>query len=119
MILPISHERSTARRWPVVATAIFLVCFVVECVLTETTRGAEARVQGAERSVASYDVAHPYLKLPNAGGDLDARAIAFLRDGAHAEQPEADTIAQEQAQLDALLAEIDRARRVGSAKDVW
>ena len=45
MILPISHERVSARRWPIVTTLLILACLAVQGVITVTGTGDGAVYQ--------------------------------------------------------------------------
>ena len=73
MIFPISHERMSARRWPIVTTILLLLCVAVQIALS--FRGAEdTHLQDEAAAQASqYFAEHPYL-------DVKPDVIPELRD---------------------------------------
>ena len=58
MLLPISHERDTLLRWPVVSLTIIAVCLVVHLLSSMTEDGSELF-----RDAFEYYMEHPYLEL--------------------------------------------------------
>jgi membrane associated rhomboid family serine protease len=62
MLLPITHEDATARRWPWVTTSIVALCTVLfVAALGPQRKGAEA-LQTTVTEAAAYWRAHPYLE---------------------------------------------------------
>jgi membrane associated rhomboid family serine protease len=116
MILPISHERMTARRWPIVTTFVFAACLLVQVVWPAIGRGADARIESATRDIAEYVGDHPYLQVPpGAAPDLMDEELAKLQRDISELTPSAvpddDTRRAEQEHLQELIAELDAARR--------
>jgi membrane associated rhomboid family serine protease len=108
VIFPLSHERMTARRWPIVTTIIFFACVLVQIALSRAdASGGGARDEAVEK-VVEYFAQHPYLDVPpDAVAMLDPETIA----AAHALSgavgaPDDDTRHVEQAELDRLIASV-------------
>lgn len=106
MILPVSHERMTARRWPVVTTLIFFACIVVQLLVAQAGPRASGDDGQAEARAVEYFTAHPYLDVrPGALPSLDKDAVDLAHTVAPAlGAPDPDTRREEQTQLDALIA---------------
>src|SRR5215472_13347342 len=111
MIIPISHERMTARRWPIVTTIVFALCLLVQAVWPALTASADARIEGANREVNEYYADHPYLLLPadTTQDDMDKelaklqQEVAALSPGP---APDDETRRAEQGHLDELRAAV-------------
>jgi membrane associated rhomboid family serine protease len=110
VIFPLSHERMTARRWPIVTTLLFAACVLVQALLFirgshETGSQDEARAR-----VVEYFGEHPYLQVkPDVLPELDAQTVHMAHDAASAlDAPEGDALAAEQAELDARIATATR-----------
>jgi membrane associated rhomboid family serine protease len=111
VIIPISHERMSARRLPVVTAALIVACIVVQIVLTvRGDHGGDGNAD-ARTHVVEYFTQHPYLSVkPDAIPELDAETVqmAHMASGA-IEAPDEAARASEQKELDALVAEATRA----------
>jgi membrane associated rhomboid family serine protease len=107
VIFPVSHERMTARRWPIVTTVIFAVCLLVQGLMSVRDRRAASRDDDAGARAVEYFAEHPYLDVkPNAIPEIDEETIRV----AHAvtgviDAPDDDTRAAEQRELDRRIAE--------------
>lgn len=111
MIFPVSHERMTARRWPIVTTIIFLVCLAVQALLSVRDRTATHPDDGAAgQAVVEYFASHPYLDVkPGAVPGIDEETVRLAHSLAGAvEGPDDDTRAEEQRELDRLIATATR-----------
>jgi len=106
VIFPISHERMTARRWPIVTTIIFFLCIFTNIAIQQLGASSSPGADAATQRAVEYFVEHPYLKLaPDALPDLDPAALGLEHSAAVAlEAPDDDTAAVEQKQLDMLVA---------------
>jgi len=123
MILPISHERMTARRWPIVTTILFLACLLVQVLLAlhKPDPAVEARQDAARERALEYFTEHPYLDVKaDVVPELDSETIVSAHALARAmPAPDDDTRADEQRELDELVAkaaamtEPDPVRRLG------
>lgn len=107
MILPITHEDMQARRWPVVTVAIIvasIACFAMQL----AGRGADDTelMRSADR-LADYWQAHPYLVM-HAPCDRLLRHPHAKRAALDDPPPDSEAAA-EQAQLDALCADVEHA----------
>jgi membrane associated rhomboid family serine protease len=112
VIFPVSHERMTARRWPIVTTLLFAVCLVVQLLLALHDRsGADTKAEAADTRAYEYFADHPYLDAkPGALPELDEETLRMARVAAGAfEAPDDETRATEQQELDRLIAEAQRA----------
>jgi membrane associated rhomboid family serine protease len=72
MLLPISHENATARRFPIVTAAIISICGLVMLLIATTERRAEEQAIAATEGAVRYFAAHPYL---NPSPPLDRAAV--------------------------------------------
>ncbi|HVZ31553.1 MAG TPA: rhomboid family intramembrane serine protease, partial [Polyangiaceae bacterium] len=107
LIVPLSHERNLARRWPWVTTLIVVlnVAALFACTIGDqhVARGIEERVQRA----VEYYAEHPWL-------ELRAPLATLLPDLARtvpARAPDAEAaIADQQAELDRYTQDIEEAR---------
>lgn len=101
MILPISHERDTLLRWPVVSLTIMVLCVVVHLLSSTASDGTELF-----RDAFQYYIDHPYLEL-DSDEVLDAvpelSAFVDLFDAMGGEEPDPEVVAEEQAILDAKV----------------
>lgn len=106
MIFPLSHERMSARRWPVVTTLLVVACLFVQIWLSARGTSATTREDDAHARVVEYFAQHPYLDVkPGVVPELDAETLKMARAVASAvEAPDDETRAAEQAELDARLA---------------
>jgi membrane associated rhomboid family serine protease len=115
VIFPVSHERMTARRWPIVTTVVFLVCLLVQALLALRDRtDTSTRQDAAQTRAVEYYAEHPYLDVtPNALPELDDETVQIAHAAARAmETPDVETRAAEQSELDGLIA---AARKAGAA----
>ncbi len=105
MIFPLSHERMTSRRWPIVTTLIFFACFFTQLVLSQTA-GQSSHHADAETRAVEYFTDHPYLEVqPGVLPALDEDTVRLAHTMAAATPaPDDDTKHEEQAQLDQLIA---------------
>jgi membrane associated rhomboid family serine protease len=98
MILPISHERDTLLRWPVVSLAIIAVCLGVHLLSSMANDGSELF-----RDAFEYYMEHPYLEL---GSEEileevpDLTAFLDLFGDMGGTEPDPEIVAEEQAILD-------------------
>ncbi len=125
MLFPLTHEHASSRRWPFVTATIILACLgaliATEVAMQSVRREVEA---AAERAIAFYE-AHPYLEptppldrvvdapsrraAPPHARPQDPRTALFPDLHAKHADPTADQIRVEQAQLDALCADVTSA----------
>jgi len=105
VILPITHEDMSARRWPVATIAIIALCVACFVAVLAAQGGQRAAFAEAAEHAAEYWQRHPYLKLAPPLDQLVARAR--MRPAPDAESPPADAEAleQEQGYLDDRCAE--------------
>ncbi len=97
LILPISHEDMTARRWPVATTAIIGLCVLAWAGSLPAESAAEKRIADAKQSVGEFVSTHPYLRPDTAGS---AAMLMAKRLGLPAPPvPDAVTIAEESEEL--------------------
>jgi membrane associated rhomboid family serine protease len=101
MLLPISHERDTLLRWPVVSLTIIAVCLVVHLLTSMAEDGSELF-----RDAFQYYMEHPYLELSSEEileeiPDLSAFVDLFGDRGG--EEPDPAIVEEEQAILDAKV----------------
>lgn len=83
MLLPVSHDRAVARRFPAVTAALLGVCFVVHVGVSVTERGRNEHIGGLYRTALEYADSHPSLRRPpllTPGGNLTppAEVLASL-----------------------------------------
>jgi membrane associated rhomboid family serine protease len=106
VIFPISHERMTSRRWPIVTTLLLLACLVVQVALTVRGHGDDDRGAEAHAKAIEYFAEHPYLKVqPGALPEFDRETLETAKVASQAvEAPDDDTRAAEQKELDARIA---------------
>jgi membrane associated rhomboid family serine protease len=109
VIFPVSHERMTARRWPIVTTIIFVACIVAQLLVGFAQDRPVQGPSGAETRALEYFTQHPYLDVqPGRLPLLDKDAIDLAHRLAQTgEVPDDDTQRAEQAKLDALVAAVD------------
>jgi membrane associated rhomboid family serine protease len=114
VIFPISHERMTARRWPVVTAMLVAACLFVQVFLSMHDDAGSRRQDDARAEAVEYFAKHPYLDVkPGVIPELDAETVTMAHTAASAvDAPDAEARAVEQAELDARLA---AATRAGSA----
>ena len=110
MIFPISHERMTARRWPIVTTLLVAACVFVQLLLSSRDGSSTHRDDDARAHALEYFAEHPYLDVkPGVIPELDAETVQMAHTAAHAlEAPDDDARVAEQAELDARLAAATR-----------
>ncbi|MCC6551861.1 MAG: rhomboid family intramembrane serine protease [Polyangiaceae bacterium] len=67
MILPLTHDSSTSRRWPVVTIFVLLACFAVHVVVSMAARARDDAVRELVRQGFELQQRHPGLEdpLPN------------------------------------------------------
>ena len=116
MILPISHERMTARRWPIVTTIVFALCLLVQAIWPALTASADAHIESANRAVDEYYADHPYLLLPaeSTQDDMDQELAKLRQEVAELSPgpaPDDETRRAEQGHLDELRGAVDAAER--------
>ena len=106
MIFPISHERMSARRWPVVTALLVAACLFVQVFLSMRDSTSSHREEDARAQVVEYFAQHPYLDVkPGVIPELDGETIQMAHTAASAiEAPDGDARVAEQAELDARLA---------------
>ena len=111
MIFPISHERMTARRWPVVTTLLVLACLFVQVFLSMRDSAGSRREDDARAQAVEYFAQHPYLEVkPGVIPELDEETVKMAHVAASAaDAPDDDVRVAEQAELDARLAAATRA----------
>jgi membrane associated rhomboid family serine protease len=110
VIFPISHERMTARRWPIVTTLLFALCVVVQAVISVHEHGAGSSNDGDQARAVEFFATHPYLDVkPGVVPLLDESTVKMAHMAASGvETPDDATRASEQAELDGLLASASR-----------
>ncbi len=101
MLLPISHERDTLLRWPVVSLTIIAVCLLVHLLTSMAEDGSELF-----RDAFQYYMEHPYLELGSKEileevPELSAFVDLFGDRGG--EEPDPAVVEEEQAILDAKV----------------
>jgi membrane associated rhomboid family serine protease len=114
VIFPISHERMTARRWPVVTTLLVAACLFVQVFLSMRDSSSSHQEDDARAEAVEYFAQHPYLDVkPGVIPELDEETVKMAHTAANAlEAPEDDARVAEQAELDSRLA---AATRVGTS----
>ena len=117
MIFPISHERMSARRWPIVTTVLILACVVVQALLSLQGPRDTGRQDDAASRAVEYFTEHPYLDVkPDVIPELDAPTIAVAHAASRGmSPPEDDVRGDEQKELDGLVAAATRAAPVADA----
>jgi membrane associated rhomboid family serine protease len=111
MILPISHEKMTARRWPIVTTIVVLLGVVCQGLLARAGDAAAQQAQRAERAVESFYFNHPYLELRGEPMHGEAESLQLARGMlAPVDPPDDDTRQAEQSELDDLVAALGEAK---------
>ncbi|MGB6364785.1 MAG: hypothetical protein WBG64_19140, partial [Thermoanaerobaculia bacterium] len=101
MLLPISHERDTLLRWPVVSLTIIAVCLVVHLLTSMAEDGS-----GLFRDAVQYYMEHPYLEL---GAEEileevpDLSTFVDLFGDRGGDEPDPAIVEEEQAILDAKV----------------
>lgn len=123
IIVPLGHERSIARRWPWVTTAILLLNVVVFMALLGPDRRAEQELRARLFQTLEYYSEHPGLEPPPALLELvpDVRRLVPAEASAEPADPEA------QAELDGYVQQLTEARaqlsvaRYGyhESRDAW
>jgi membrane associated rhomboid family serine protease len=110
VIFPISHERMSARRWPVVTTLLVAACLFVQVFLSMRDGATGRREEDARAQAVEYFAQHPYLDVkPGVIPELDAETLTMAHAAASAvDAPDDATKAAEQAELDARLAAATR-----------
>jgi membrane associated rhomboid family serine protease len=101
MILPISHERDTLLRWPVVSLTIIAICLGVHLLSGMANDGSELF-----RDALQYYMEHPYLELDSEEileEVPDLSTFVDLFDAMGGEEPDPMVVAEEQAILDAKV----------------
>jgi len=113
VIFPISHERMTARRWPVVTTLLVAACLFVQVFLSMRDSSGSRREDDARAQAVEYFAQHPYLEVkPGVIPELDEETVKMAHLAASAvDAPDDEARVAEQAELDARLA---AASRVGT-----
>ena len=108
MIFPISHERMTARRWPIVTTILFAACVLVQALVSLQDRTDHRHDD--EAGAVEYFAEHPYLDVkPGALPELDEATVKTAHVAAGAvDVPDDQARAAEQAELDARIAAATR-----------
>jgi membrane associated rhomboid family serine protease len=106
IIVPLGHERSIARRWPWVTTAIILLNVTVFFALLVPDRRATAELQARVTQALEYCSEHPELELPPTLLELVPNATRRTPDEATAEPADAEV----QAELDGYVQQIQQAR---------
>ena len=106
MIFPISHERMTARRWPIVTTLLVAACLFVQVFLSMRGGEGSRREEDARADAVQYFAQHPYLDVkPGVIPELDEETVKMAHTAASAvDVPDDDVKAAEQAELDTRLA---------------
>jgi membrane associated rhomboid family serine protease len=115
VIFPVSHERMTARRWPIVTTLVFVVCLAVQAMLALRDRvDTSTKAEEADARAIEYYAEHPYLDVtPGELPELDEETVQVAHAAARAvEAPDDETRATEQQELDGLIAAAKRAGAV-------
>ncbi len=100
LLIPISQESNTARRWPWVTTGLILACLVMLVITEVQGPEHERRLGYVARERQAYHVQHPWLMGP-ADPDEPARPRA---DVPAEELPPATVQAEQQAVLDGYIA---------------
>jgi membrane associated rhomboid family serine protease len=104
MILPITHEDMVARRWPIVTIAIVLVSLACFAAQLAGRNGGNAEILRSAERLGRYWDEHPYLVLHAPCDRLLRHPPAAPGEAL----PLDDEAAAEQAQLDALCADVER-----------
>lgn len=115
MIFPISHERMSARRWPIVTTILLLACVVVQLVLSLGPPPDTHREDAAGEKASEYFTEHPYLDVkPDVIPELGAETVMVAHAASQGMAPDDATRADEQHELDSLIAAAARAPADGT-----
>jgi len=117
MILPIGHEGTGVRRLPWVTFAIILINIVVFLFSNGAEKEIQKDLKDAAVKVVNYYMNHPYLKLDFIGPDsIDLRenreVLKRWAEMIHqVDVPDMETLDEEQAHLDSLIARLGEIRR--------
>ncbi len=117
MLLPIGHEKLSARRWPVVTTAFIVACIAAYPFVATRTDADATRIEAAAKTAVSYYHDHPYLTTGPAlapfrkHSALDLEALLAPQEEAAPppKTPPDDVVREEQDELDALEAKVTKA----------
>ncbi|HTJ82981.1 MAG TPA: rhomboid family intramembrane serine protease [Polyangiaceae bacterium] len=71
-LLPLAHERGEARRWPIIAIVLCLLCFLITFLTEVTGADLSREAENRLRDVAAFEDEHPWVP----GCDVGARAGA-------------------------------------------
>jgi membrane associated rhomboid family serine protease len=111
MILPLTHDSATSRRWPVVTIIVLLACFAVHVVGSMAARAREDAVREIALRGAELERGHPGLESPIPSDPAlrprsPEEALRLIPEG----RPEIADPARREAQerLDALVRDIVR-----------
>jgi membrane associated rhomboid family serine protease len=116
MLIPLTHEHATARRWPFVTLAIVLACVAVLIVTEIAMQSLERDAEASAAVALAYFEAHPYLdptppldRVIQAQPPRRAQSPASRsRDSRSAYgDPTPQERAAEQAKLDVLCADLN------------
>lgn len=117
-VIPIGHEETGVRRWPWISTGIIGLCVLVHLLIGPTVVRQEEGMRSALQRVMQYYFGHPYLTLDESLSgmvfvtDKDKLLQEMLPDlssGQGNPAPDAETRVAQQAELDALTQEFEKA----------
>jgi len=105
VIFPLSHERMTARRWPIVTTILFATCLLVQVVVSQGAASGGHQEEVAQERALEYFAQHPYLTVkPGTVPGIDQETLDIAQAATRAmDVPDDDVVEGEQRHLDALL----------------
>jgi membrane associated rhomboid family serine protease len=106
VLIPLTHENTTARRWPIVTTTIVVACLACFLVTLTAQQGARDAIENRGQIAADYWQSHPYLQLRPPLDQLAARGLLRAK---HAEPPpsDPDDLAVQQKYLDDRCADVE------------
>lgn len=111
LIVPVSHENLRGRRWPVVTGTIVVLSLLSSLAFWSLQGRGEERARQATDRAAEYWRAHPHLSAPKTLGLRGPLAPSLLGELARERPRPPELLAEEQAEMDRLVAAADAAAR--------
>ncbi len=113
-ILPIAHEESTVRRWPVVTMGIIALNIALLVVSMFQSSADHARLEPRLAEASHYVRDRPWVKSAATPGCISPEdGLGYAPDGEQAPEPGSVEEAEDRAHMKALCAAVDKARGEG------